>query len=207
MSAASGVNPASVDSPLLNPLEAQGFVPLIDEDDAAGWQPDGAVSPAEVKTAVGSFPTGVAVVTTRVAGAPVGMTVSSFTSVSLDPPLVLVCLSRTASALPAFKVGAPIGINILADHQQPLAMAFVRPFDDRFKGVTVLRGPNDVPLLEEAAAWLSGHVARIYEGGDHLIVVCRLHAVYADRRPPLLYHAGTMSTWPQSGNESGAEAQ
>lgn len=187
--------------PPLTPLDGHGFVPLVEEDEAVGWQPDASVLPADLKAATGAFPTGVAVVTSRAGGAPVGMTVSSFTSVSLDPPLVLICLARTAAALPAFKVGAPIGINILAAHQKSLAMAFVRPFDDRFKGVTVLRGPNDVPLLEEAAAWLSGHVARIYEGGDHLIVVCRLHAAHTGDRSPLLYHAGTMSPWPDPGRD------
>lgn len=189
--------------PPLTPLDGHGFVPLVEEDEAAGWQPDASVLPADLKAAAGAFPTGVAVVTSRAGGNPVGMTISAFTSVSLDPPLVLICLARTAAALPAFKVGAPIGINILADHQKSLAMAFVRPFDDRFKGVTVLRGPNDVPLLEEAAAWLSGHVARIYEGGDHLIVVCRVHAVRAGDRAPLLYHAGTMYTWPGPGAVDG----
>lgn len=195
---------SAASSPRLNPLDGHGFVPLAGEDEAVGWQPGRSPQPADVKAAVGAFPTGVAVLTSRAGGDPVGMTVSSFTSVSLDPPLVLVCLDRRAAALPAFKVGAPIGINILADHQKSLAMAFVRPFDDRFKGVTVLRGPNDVPLLEDAAAWLSGHVARIYEGGDHLIVLCRLHAVHTGDRFPLLYHAGTMHSWPAPGHESGA---
>lgn len=185
----------------LGALDGQGFVPLVQEDEAVGWQPGTPVPPEALKAATGAFPTGVAVVTTRVAGAPVGMTVSSFTSVSLDPPLVLVCLARTAAALPAFKVGTPMGINILAAHQEELAMAFVRPFDERFRGVPVQHGPNDVPLLEDAASWMSGHVARIYEGGDHLIVVCRLHAAHASGRTPLLYRAGRMHPWPLPADE------
>ena len=182
----------------LSPLDGLGLVPLVEEDDAAGWQAGHRLDPAELKAVNGVFPTGVTVVTTRQAGQPVGMTVSSFTSVSLEPPLVLVCLAATAAALPAFRVGAPIGINILAAHQQDVAMAFVRPFDERFDGVRVAPGPNEVPMVEEAAAWLSGHVARIYDGGDHVILLTRLHTVRHGGRDPLLYQAGRMTPWPSS---------
>lgn len=174
---------------------APGPIPLVEEDDGVGWQSDNAVLPHELKAAAGAFPTGVTVITTRSAGQPVGMTVSSFTSVSIDPPLILVCLARTAAALPAFRVGAPMGVNILARHQRDVAMAFLRPFDERFDGIDVHEGPNDVPFLQEAAAWMSGHVARIYDGGDHVILLARVNAVHRSGAQPLLYHSGAMYDW------------
>lgn len=181
---------------------APGIVPLVEEDDGVGWQSDNSVLPHELKAAAAAFPTGVTVITTRAAGQPVGMTVSSFTSVSIDPPLMLVCLARTAAALPAFRVGAPMGINILARHQRDVAMAFLRPFDERFDGIAVHRGPNDIPLIEEAAAWMSGHVARIYDGGDHVILLARVHAVHRSGAHPLLYHGGAMYDWAASAQET-----
>lgn len=196
---------ASAQTPAPAPFDGLGAVPLVDEDDGVGWQSGNAVLPHELKAAAGAFPTGVTVITTRQAGAPVGMTVSSFTSVSIDPPLMLVCLARTAAALPAFRVGASMGINILARHQRDVAMAFVRPFQERFDGVAVRPGPNDIPLIEGAAAWMSGHVARIYDGGDHVILLSRVHAVHRSGEQPLLYHGGAMYDWdPQAPGAGGA---
>jgi flavin reductase (DIM6/NTAB) family NADH-FMN oxidoreductase RutF len=128
-------------------------------------------------------------------GKPVGLTISSFASVSLDPPLLLVCVARTASSLPAFRVGGPMGVNVLANDQGWLAKRFASRQEDRFAGVELQPGPHGVPLLEGVAAWLNCHIARIYDGGDHVILLARVHTVHRSGARPLLYHSGKMHDW------------
>lgn len=170
-----------------------------DHDRADATWARGDVLPAELRATAGAFPTGVTIVSTRQGGQPIGMTVSSFTSVSLDPPLVLVCLARRAAALRAFRVGSPVGISILATGQTGVALSFLRPLEERFDGVAIHDGPGDVPLIEGAAAWLAGEVARIYDGGDHEILLIRPHSVSRSAAPPLLYHSGSMTDWITQG--------
>jgi flavin reductase (DIM6/NTAB) family NADH-FMN oxidoreductase RutF len=169
---------------------------LVAEDRLTGeWTRGGPVDAAALRWAAGAYPSGVTVVTADAGSTPVGLTVSSFTSVSLDPPLLLVCVARTASVLPAFRPGSPIGINVLASDQAWLARRFASRHDDRFQGVEYHRGPHGVPLLAGVAAWLDCHVARIYAGGDHVILLARAHSVYRSGATPLLYHSGLLHDW------------
>lgn len=178
---------------------------LADDDLSGVWHRGGQVDAAALKQTAGAFPSGVTVITTVQGIRPVGMTVSSFTSVSVDPPLVLVCVDRRASCLPAFRIDAPMGVNVLGCQQGPLARVFASRGEDRFADVRYRSGPHGVPLLEGTAAWLSTHITRIYDGGDHQILVARVHAVHRSDTPPLLYHSGRMHDWAVAAAASHAE--
>lgn len=143
---------------------------------------------------MGSFPTGVTVVTgVGAAGIPLGLTVNSFTSVSLDPPLVLVCIGRDASSHDALVAGAGFAVNILADDQDALARRFAsEPAPDRFDGVAWARGPNGAPVLEGAAAWLACAVDAVHPGGDHSILVGRVETGAASGRGALAFYRGSL---------------
>jgi flavin reductase (DIM6/NTAB) family NADH-FMN oxidoreductase RutF len=128
---------------------------------------------AEFRAACSLFPTGVTVVTRRLAdGRPYGMTVSSFTSVSLDPPLVLVCIDRKAAFLHHVQDHMPFAVNVLNEHQQHLASRFAdREEEDRFAGVDWKAGPSGIPLLGGAVTSFICTLDRSVEAGDHLILI------------------------------------
>jgi flavin reductase (DIM6/NTAB) family NADH-FMN oxidoreductase RutF len=158
-------------------------------------RPGAGVGAHELRATAGAYPSGVTIVTTHRAGRPVGLTVSSFASLSLDPQLLLVCVARTAASLSAFVVGSPLGINVLARDQAWLARRFASRVEDRFAGVGYSSSPHGVPLLDGVAAWLDCHLAAIHDGGDHVILVARAYAVHRSGALPLLYHAGQMHDW------------
>ncbi|NUU23574.1 MAG: flavin reductase family protein, partial [Streptomycetaceae bacterium] len=106
-----------------------------------------------LRTTLGRFPTGVTVLTTVYRGTPVGVTVNSFTSVSLDPPLILWCLRTTSASRDAFTTAPHFAVNILAAHQADLATRFATP-GDRFQTTPTRLGPNRLPLLDDTAATL-----------------------------------------------------
>lgn len=200
---------------LLDKVDSRPRFTLVEEDAVGQWQPEESIDPKALRAVAGTFPSGVTVITTAPAGRPVGMTVSSFTSVSLDPPLILVCVARTASSSPAFRVGSPMGVNVLSSSQGQVARTFASPVEDRFAVVEHRTGPHGVPLIEETAAWLSTHIVRIYDGGDHVILLARVHALHRSAHTPLLYQAGAMHDWtptvlppsagaPQAGRKGGA---
>lgn len=121
----------------------------------------------------GLFPSGVTVVTRRHAdGRPYGMTVSSFTSVSLDPPLVLVCVEREAGFMQELRPGLPFLVNVLGEDQQHLAKRFSkRPEEDRFLGIDWEPGWSDVPHLKGTVASFACTLTQTVEAGDHFILL------------------------------------
>lgn len=150
-----------------------------------------AIGSRELRDVLGCFATGVSVVTTRgEGGAPVGLTINSFNSVSLDPPLVLWSLALTAPSLSAFRAHRAFAVNILSETQAGLARKFARPASDKFAGVDWKPGYADVPLIAGAAARLECRTWRRYEGGDHEIIIGEVIAVAATDRAPLIFHRG-----------------
>ncbi|NML42348.1 flavin reductase family protein [Ramlibacter sp. G-1-2-2] len=151
------------------------------------------VDPRELRNALGRFATGVCVVTTRTAtGQAAGLTVNSFSSVSLDPPLVAWCLGRKAPSLRAFAQAEHFAVHVMAQDQHALAMHFARPAEDKFAAVREAFEPGlgEVPVLKDALARFECRKASTVEGGDHLIFIGRVERfAYADRAP-LLFHAG-----------------
>ena len=144
------------------------------------------------RNAVGSFATGVTIITARGAGdEPVGLTVNSFTSVSLEPPLVLFCLAKTAESLPAFTVGAHFAVNILSEAQQGLSNRFAKSGEAKYEGLEFSTWQSDAPILPQCACNLECEIKELLEGGDHLIVLGRVIALgTAPDARPLLFHAG-----------------
>ncbi len=151
------------------------------------------------RNALGSFATGVAVVTARDEhGQPVGLTINSFASVSLDPPLVLWSLGLSTSTLEVFRNCSHYAINILAADQAALSQNFAQPgkgrTGEKFAGLEVCVGHGGAPLLQDCCAWFECSNETQHPGGDHLIFIGRVERFHQTQRPPLLFHGGQYRT-------------
>ncbi len=141
---------------------------------------------------MGSFATGVCVLTAkRRDGVPVGMTVNSFTSVSLDPPLVLVCLGAMSPRSQAIVDPGRFAISILADDQRDLSNHFARPGEGLTPDAGWHEGENGAPVVDGAAAFVECDVDTVHMSGDHMIVIGRVTHLETDTaREPLVYFRG-----------------
>ena len=155
--------------------------------------------PRELRIGFGEFLTGVTVVTTRDAeGEPTGLTVNSFSSLSLDPPLVLFSLGKSSNTFDAFEAGNGFVIHMLAADQRSLADQFATKDVDRFDGVEWRVGYDDLPVISDVLATFECSREHVYEGGDHLILVGRIERfTVADRtRPALGYFRSSYVSMP-----------
>jgi len=133
-----------------------------------------AICASDFRRVVGSFATGVTVITTRdPEGRPKGFTANAFTSLSLDPPLVIVCVDKSSETYPALarEDGAVFAVNILADHQEELSRRFASKGGDKFGGVEFHEERTGAPILDGVLAHVECEVAQLFDGGDHTIVV------------------------------------
>jgi flavin reductase (DIM6/NTAB) family NADH-FMN oxidoreductase RutF len=146
----------------------------------------------DLRRALGQFATGVTVVTTRAPdGRRLGLTANSFTSVSLDPPMVLWCLARSSPSIEAFLDCGHFAINVLAADQHHLSRQFATPAIDKFEGVATIDGPGGMPMLEGALArFVCRHVAH-HEGGDHLVFLGEVEHYETEPGEPLVFHSGS----------------
>ncbi len=153
-------------------------------------------STADFRAALGTFATGVTIVTGRdVNGERVGLTANSFNSVSLTPPLVLWSLSRQAGSMPAFTRGSHYAIHILAADQRELAERFARRDVDRFAGLEFGEGAGGAPILQGVAAVFECFNRSQYEEGDHIIFVGEVERCQRrEGAQPLIYHGGKFFT-------------
>ena len=143
------------------------------------------------RDALGSFATGVTVITTCAPdGSPVGLTANSFNSVSLEPPMVLWSLARASRSLPAFEQANHWAVHVLAADQEAVSNRFARRGEDKFAGLPVERGEGDVPLLRGCAARFECRGAFRYDGGDHVIFVGEVVRFARGPAAPLVFHAG-----------------
>lgn len=150
-----------------------------------------ALDPKAFRAALGSFATGVTVITTRAAdGTPVGLTANSFNSVSLDPPMVLWSLAKKSHSLAVFSQCSHWAVHVLAADQEDLSGRFARSGTDKFSGLAVSDGIGGVPLLAGCAARFQCQSTFQHEGGDHLIFVGEVTAFDRTDRAPLVFHAG-----------------
>jgi len=148
-------------------------------------------NPHKFRNALGQFATGVTIVTTIDAeGKPVGVTASSFNSVSLDPPLVLWSLAKTAHSMPAYQNSGGFNVHVLASHQSDLSNQFARSSDDKFEGVDWSPCAQGFPLLTEYAALFRCKTHFQYEGGDHIIFVGEVIDYQSHDLPVLVFHGG-----------------
>jgi len=146
------------------------------------------------RQACGHFATGVSIVTMRDrAGQPQGLTVNSFTSVSLEPPLVLVCIDRRISTYPAMLECEGWLVNILAADQEELSRRFATPDIDKFAGMNLQDGPYRAPLIPGAVARLGARPHARHSGGDHDIFVGEVTEVEFEEGAPLLFFRGGYS--------------
>jgi 3-hydroxy-9,10-secoandrosta-1,3,5(10)-triene-9,17-dione monooxygenase reductase component len=145
----------------------------------------------QFRNALGAFATGVTIVTTvDDAGAPVGVTASSFNSVSLDPPLVLWSLAKSAQSRDAFCSSGHFAIHVLADSQEAASNRFACSGEDKFAGIAWLPGLLGSPVFDEYAAVFQCQTRYTYEGGDHVILVGEVVAFERRDAAPLLFHSG-----------------
>ncbi|GAA3040164.1 flavin reductase family protein [Streptosporangium longisporum] len=156
-----------------------------------------------LRDALGQFATGVAVVTAATGrGDRLGVTVNSFTSVSLDPPLVLWCLSRRAPSAPAFAEAGRFAVNVLAAGQEHLSRRFATPLPDKFAGVETVLTPGGVPVLAGTLAHFACRTVTTYEGGDHLIFVGEVEHFRGAPGEPLVFHSGSYGAFSVARREA-----
>jgi len=159
---------------------------------AGGMSTDTLVDRQRLRAAYTSFATGVTVVTTRDAGGQAwGMTASSFYSISLDPPLVSISLTRNTPSFEAFAAAHEYAVSILSVGQSGIARQFARPAEDKFDGVELEDQPLGSPVIAGSAAWLVCRPQQIIDIGDHALLIGEVVATRVHDRPPLVYHRGT----------------
>lgn len=143
------------------------------------------------RKALGTFPTGVCIVTTRSSdGTYTGVTCSSFNSVSLDPPLILWSLDKKAYSRPIFQAAEFWAVHVLAADQEAVSNQFARAGGDKFCGIKTEPGLGDIPLLIDCSTRFQCITEHAYEGGDHIIFVGRVLDFDHTHRAPLLFHSG-----------------
>ena len=153
------------------------------------------LDPRALRDAFGTFLTGVTVVTSHDAeGAPIGFTANSFSSVSLDPPLVLVCLANTSRNYDALTQASGFAVNILAEDQKDISNTFARPSDDRFAAVDWQKGPQGAPILSGVSAWFDCSMHKTVEAGDHVILIGKVEGFDTSTAPGLGYARGAYVT-------------
>lgn len=147
--------------------------------------------PQAFRTALGTFTTGVTIITTQAEdGSPVGITANSFNSVSLNPPLVLWSLSKKARSLPVFSTGKHWNVHVLSTEQESLSGRFATQGEDKFAEIQFDNGVSEAPLLQDCTARFQCRTAFQYEGGDHVIFVGEVLAFDHSERAPLAFQSG-----------------
>lgn len=150
----------------------------------------------ELRRALGTFATGVAVVTTMDEdGAPRGFTANSFTSVSLDPPLILICVAKTAASRPVFESAESYAVNILCEDQKAISASFASRGVDRFGAVAWGPRATGAPVLEGVVAWLDCRMHQVVDAGDHVILIGRVVAFDYTGSSPLGFCRGAYVTF------------
>ncbi len=140
---------------------------------------------------LGHFAAGVTIVTTvGDDGRPYGLTATAFTSVSLQPPLVLICVDKRADSHPHFHSSRVFAVNFLRADHEPLSRRFAVSGGDKFDGIAVRSGASGAPLLSDALGFLECHTVDVIDAGDHTIFLGEVDAAGAGDGTPLLYFRG-----------------
>jgi 3-hydroxy-9,10-secoandrosta-1,3,5(10)-triene-9,17-dione monooxygenase reductase component len=140
---------------------------------------------------LGRFATGITIITAMDDEGPVGLAANSFTSVSLDPPLVLFCPAKTSGSWPRIEQAGRFAVNILDDSQEDVSRVFATPGEDRFGRVPWHASPNGSPLLDQVHAFLDCTIWAVHDAGDHWVVIGEVQDLGVDDEAgPLLYYRG-----------------
>ena len=165
--------------------DLQAVLPAADADTRAAPDSRG------LRTALGQFATGITVVTTRTStGGFVGLTVNSFSALSLEPPLILWSLRATSPSLPLFAQSERCVVNVLAEAQVDVSRRFASPQADKFDGVAHAENQWGLPLLHGASAWFECRTVSRQTAGDHCLFIAEVERFTASDAAPLLFHAG-----------------
>ncbi|WP_226367803.1 flavin reductase family protein [Pseudonocardia sp. ICBG162] len=157
------------------------------------------IDPQRFRTVLGAFCSGITVVTALDAdGAPLGLTCQSFSSLSLDPPLVLLAPARSSSTWPRIRAAGGFGVAVLAAGQEDVALAMARSGTDKFAGLDWAPSAHGRPRPAGIAAWLDCDLHAEHDGGDHTVVVGAVRDLDVTDHPPLLYHRGAFATLHRS---------
>lgn len=149
-----------------------------------------AVTDEVFRDMIGRFASGVTVITTTADDGDHGTTASAVSSLSMDPPMLLICLNKTSDTKTAILKSGVFGVNILAEHQDQIAYKFARKGQDKFEGVEVLRGRTGIPLIENALAHLECEVNETVTGGTHTVFLARVKEASGTEGTPLTYFRG-----------------
>jgi flavin reductase (DIM6/NTAB) family NADH-FMN oxidoreductase RutF len=153
------------------------------------------VEPRTLRRVLSAFPTGVTALAALVDGVPAGMAANSFTSVSLDPPLVSVCVGTGSETWPRLRAAARIGVSVLSHGQEEASRRLAGRGIDRFAGLSWHPTEDGAVLLDDASAWFDCSVEREIRAGDHDIVLLSVHGIgAAPHLPPLVFHASGYRT-------------
>ncbi|WP_433826418.1 flavin reductase family protein [Actinoplanes sp. CA-015351] len=148
-----------------------------------------ALEPLRLRRVFGSFPTGVTVLAALVDGVPTGLAANSFVSVSLDPPMVSVCVAHTSTTWPVLRQAARIGVSVLGAHQENAGRQLSARDTDRFAALDWQASDDGAILLDGSSAWLDCSIEQQIPAGDHDIVLLRVHDLDADPDvAPLVFH-------------------
>lgn len=157
------------------------------------------ISPDDFRAALSRFASGVTVVTTRDAdGRLHGITVSAFSSVSLDPPMVLICIDRNTASHNAFAETGLFAVNVLNANQSEISERFASPIDEKFEGVDFSLNQHGLPVLTDSLANISCRVKEQIKGGDHTIFVGEIESSNVSENLPLVYFRGTYTSIGQT---------
>jgi flavin reductase (DIM6/NTAB) family NADH-FMN oxidoreductase RutF len=169
---------------VLNPIDYQ-----LSTTGESGLMP---IDKQEFRRVLGHFAAGVTIVTTIGAdGQPYGLTATAFTSVSLDPPLVLVCVDKRAESHAHFQTSGVFAVNFLATSHEHLSRRFAVSGGDKFSGLAVRTGATGAPLFADALGHLECRTVEVFAGGDHTIFLGQVEAGDARDGDPLVYFRGT----------------
>ena len=156
---------------------------------AAAFSTNQDLDPERLREAFGIFPSGVVAVAAMVDGSRIGLAASSFTSVSIDPPLVSFSVANTSRTWPTLRRADHLGLTILADHHDGVCRQLAGDVEHRFDGLALNASDDGALTLEDGLARFDCTIYREVEAGDHVIVILRLHAVaHADDSQPLVFH-------------------
>lgn len=173
---------------------------------AGGATANGASTPAPTfdgatfRNVLGHFPTGVTVITAMGSAGPVGLAVGSFSSVSLEPPMVMFCPGNQSSSWPGIQAAGVFCANVLADDQKNISAIFASKSQDKFADISWTTKVTGSPVLNAAQAWIDCEIVEAIEAGDHWIVLGRVLALEANTdKTPLLFYRGGYGSYRELG--------
>ena len=156
------------------------------------------LDPVQLRRVFGAFPTGVTAVAAMAGDEPLGLTANSFTSVSLEPALVSVCIARTSRTWPRLSRAARLGVSILSAEQEHVGRQLATRRERRFDGLDWRVTEHGAVLLDGASGWIEASITQQVEAGDHHIVVLAVHDLNADHDlRPLVFHGGQYRHLPR----------